>query len=82
MSERIVSVKMPVSLVKELRTLTQQHHYLDLSEQIRSIVRQKALKYSQESSLLHDIELQIKESNQQRKEQLLQELQRLLEGGK
>lgn len=82
MAEKIVSVKMPPSLVTELRTLTEKHHYIDLSEQVRSIVRQKCLKYSQQESdgLLHDIERQIKESNQQRKEQILRELQKLLEG--
>lgn len=82
MAEKVVSVKMPPSLVHELRTLTEKHHYIDLSEQVRSIVRQKCVKYSQQDSqnLLHDIERQIKESNQQRKEQILRELQKLLEG--
>jgi metal-responsive CopG/Arc/MetJ family transcriptional regulator len=82
MTEKVISVKMPTALVKELKHLTHEHHYIDLSEQVRSVVRQKCLKYSQQESgkLLGDIERQIKESNQQRKEQILRELQKLLEG--
>ncbi len=43
MAERVVSVKMPKSLVRELNRLREQDHYLDLSEQIRSVVRRKSL---------------------------------------
>lgn len=86
MSERVISVKMPSTLVKELRNLTASHHYLDLSEQVRSVVRQKCLKYTQPyddvAKLKQDLESQIKSSNQMRKEQILQELQRLLEAEK
>jgi Arc/MetJ-type ribon-helix-helix transcriptional regulator len=83
MTERVISVKMPGSLVKELRTLTAAHHYLDFSEQVRSVVRQKCLKYTQPyddvNKIKQELEQQIKSSNQMRKEQILQELQRLLE---
>ena len=82
MSERVISVKMPASLVKELRGLTAEHHYIDLSEQVRSVVRQKCLKYTAPyadiSQLRTDLEQQIKSTNSQRKEQLLQDLARLL----
>lgn len=84
MAEKIVSVKMPGSLVGELKRLTSEHHYLDLSEQVRSVVRQKCLKYSQPyddiTKLRRDLEQQINSANASRKEQILQELQRLLEG--
>jgi metal-responsive CopG/Arc/MetJ family transcriptional regulator len=84
--ERVISIKMPGTLVQELRRLTSEHHYLDLSEQVRSIVRQKCLQYSAPNSDLKSIrdavERQIKSANQQKKEQILQELARLLrEGG-
>jgi len=82
MAERVVSVKMPSSLVKELRHLTAEHHYLDLSEQLRSVVRQKCLDHTRGQELerlRHDIEQQVSVSNtQMRKEQLLGELSRLL----
>ncbi len=82
MTERVVSVKMPSSLVSELRSFTREHHYIDLSEQVRSVVRQKALKYAQQesSTVLEEVGRRIKEGDQQRKEELLRELQRLLEG--
>jgi Arc/MetJ-type ribon-helix-helix transcriptional regulator len=86
LSERVVSVKMPPSLVHELKRLTSEHHYLDLSEQIRSVVRQKCLKYTQPyddiAKLRKDLEQQITSATASRKEQILQELQRLLEGSK
>jgi Arc/MetJ-type ribon-helix-helix transcriptional regulator len=83
MAERIVSVKMPGSLVQELRKLTAEHHYIDLSEQVRSIVRQKCLQYSSPyddiKKLREDIEQQIKSANTQlKKQQILQELAKLL----
>jgi Arc/MetJ-type ribon-helix-helix transcriptional regulator len=42
----IVSVRMPSSLVRALKKLQAKNHYLDLSEEIRSIVRKKCLEYS------------------------------------
>jgi Arc/MetJ-type ribon-helix-helix transcriptional regulator len=83
MAERVVSVKMPGSLVRELKSLTAEHHYIDLSEQVRSIVRTKCLQYSTPfddiKQLREDIEKQIKSANSQlKKEQILQELARLL----
>ena len=43
--EILVSIRMPSSLVKELKQTSQQEHYLDLSEHIRTIVRDKCLQY-------------------------------------
>lgn len=84
MAERVVTVKMPASLVKELRSLTKEHHYIDLSEQIRSVVRQKCLKYSSPyddlGRMRDQLEQQIKDVSKQRKEQILAQLQQLLEG--
>jgi Arc/MetJ-type ribon-helix-helix transcriptional regulator len=88
MAEKVVSVKMPASLVKELRALTAAHHYIDLSEQLRSVVRQQCLALTQDEqhgkqdAVLHDIENTIKQSTEARKQQLLHELQRLLEGSR
>ena len=41
--DKIVSVRMPVSLVSELRDIAQDNHYLDVSEAIRSMLRRKWL---------------------------------------
>jgi hypothetical protein len=43
MSEVIVSIRMPHSLLEELKRLAALEHYLDLSEELRSIIRQKYL---------------------------------------
>ena len=86
MTERVISIKMPASLVQELKQLTKQHHYIDLSEQVRSIVRQKSLQYmtgpADLQQLRESIEQQIKANTTQlKKEQILKELARLLEEG-
>ncbi|MBD3203935.1 ribbon-helix-helix protein, CopG family [Candidatus Woesearchaeota archaeon] len=44
--DKIVSVRMPESLVKELKALAEKNHYLDISEEIRSILRDKWMKHS------------------------------------
>ncbi|MBW2965046.1 ribbon-helix-helix domain-containing protein [Candidatus Woesearchaeota archaeon] len=37
----LVSVRMPKSLFLQLNSLAEKNHYLDVSEQVRSIVREK-----------------------------------------
>lgn len=86
MAERVITVKMPGSLLKELRSLTKEHHYIDLSEQIRSVVRQKCIKYSSPyddlTRMRDELEQQIHDVSKQRKEQILAQLQALLEGAR
>ncbi|MDH5796887.1 MAG: ribbon-helix-helix domain-containing protein [Anaplasmataceae bacterium] len=41
MADQIVSVRMPVTLVTELKHLAERNHYLDISEEIRSLIREK-----------------------------------------
>ncbi len=41
MSDTIVSIRMPKSLANELKRLADSEHFLDVSEEVRSIVRQK-----------------------------------------
>jgi len=41
MADQIVSVRMPVSLLNELKELAEKNHFLDVSEEIRSILRSK-----------------------------------------
>ena len=87
MAENAVSVKMPSSLVDALRRLQQDHHYLDLSEQIRSIVRQRCLEFKNPYTegirrLREDLTAQaMQESAQTTREQVLQDLIRLLREG-
>lgn len=37
----LVSIRIPKSLFQELRALTEQNHFLDVSEQVRGIVRDR-----------------------------------------
>jgi Arc/MetJ-type ribon-helix-helix transcriptional regulator len=41
----IVSVRMPSSLVQRLRELAKENHFLDTSEEVRSIIKSQLLKY-------------------------------------
>ena len=43
MADKIVSVRMPVSLHKELKILAEKNHFLDVSEEVRSLLREKWL---------------------------------------
>jgi len=37
----LVSIRIPKSLFSELQNISEKNHYLDVSEQVRSIVREK-----------------------------------------
>lgn len=43
MKDTIVSVRMPSTLVKELKDLAEKNHYMDLSEELRSVIRDKVI---------------------------------------
>ena len=51
MADTIVSVRMPSSLVQRLKSLSKENHFLDLSEEIRSIVKIKTREYKQKNNL-------------------------------
>ncbi len=44
-ADKIVSVRMPASLVSELKLLSKEQHYLDTSEAIRSLLRYKWMEH-------------------------------------
>jgi hypothetical protein len=77
-----------MTLLRELERLRAQHHYLDLSEQLRSIVRHKCLEhanpYTQELKRLRtDIERQAQnDEGKLAREQLIQDLVRMLREGR
>jgi Arc/MetJ-type ribon-helix-helix transcriptional regulator len=41
----MISIRVPSALVKELKILTEKKHYIDLSEHIRAIIREKSMQY-------------------------------------
>ena len=50
MTGSIVSVRMPSSLVQKLRELAKENHFLDVSEEVRSIIKSQIRRYGQEPS--------------------------------
>ena len=85
MTDIVVSIRMPSSLVKELRILADKNHFKDLSEEIRSIVRTKCLKYSQPyaselQELRSDLSSQlILKQEREQKLKLVEDLKRIVE---
>jgi len=82
MAEHIISVKMPSSLVAALEKRREQDHYLDLSEQLRSVVRQRCLEitnpYTEGIRRIKE-DLKHQTATQSAREQIVQDLLRLLE---
>jgi Arc/MetJ-type ribon-helix-helix transcriptional regulator len=69
-----VSVRMPKSMVDELKALAKEHYFLDLSEEIRSIVRQEWIKHTspelfQLKKMRESIEKEIKMKSRMRIQQ-------------
>ena len=83
MNEAMVSVRMPKSLVDELKELVKKHHFLDLSEEIRSIARQKWLSQVQPEifelrKLRENIELELKNKSARKvQEEVAKELDKI-----
>ena len=76
----MASVRIPSSLVKELKTAMKKDHFLDLSEAVRSIIRNKWVEERDPSAyqmkkLRSDITNHIRKKNQ---ESLLFELQDIM----
>ncbi len=51
MVDSIVSVRMPSSLVQKLRDLSIENHFLDVSEEVRSIIRAKTREYKEKMGI-------------------------------
>src|SRR3989338_9747533 len=81
----LVTVRLPVSLLEELKILVQMQHYMDASEAIRSILRQKREQYSDpltyevrqlSSSIQEELKRGIARKSEQR---LVEELKKIRE---
>jgi Arc/MetJ-type ribon-helix-helix transcriptional regulator len=72
MNDIIVSIRLPESLLKELKELAEKHHYMDVSEEIRSIVRDKWLHFKQpELQELKKLKEDIKKELAKKKEKIV-----------
>jgi Arc/MetJ-type ribon-helix-helix transcriptional regulator len=85
MKETLVSVRMPDSLYKRLSEMVSDGHYLDLSEEVRSIVRKKFLSQARpEGFIIRRLSSElkaelVKKSELLAQKQLIGELERLKE---
>ena len=77
MKNAMISVRMPSTLVQELRDIAEKNHYLDLSEQIREILRIKCESYESYNKVSGKEEPSKQEN--EGKEQLIRQLQSILE---
>lgn len=85
MNEVIVSVRMPKGMADKLKALADSNHYLDVSEEIRSIIRDRSSRYSSQydqglRTILADLKNEIKlEHKKDTRKQVIQNLKMLLE---
>jgi len=55
MTEVLVSVRVPSSLLEELKQIAESQHFLDTSEALRSIIRQRW--HREENPMMYEIDL-------------------------
>jgi|FLOH01.1.fsa_nt_gi Arc/MetJ-type ribon-helix-helix transcriptional regulator len=85
MTDIVVSVRMPSSLVRELRSLAETNHFKDLSEEVRSVIRAKCLHYAEPySSELKKLREELSEQfaikkDLEHKKKLMDDLKNILE---
>ncbi|MFC1741737.1 hypothetical protein ACFL3V_04340 [Nanoarchaeota archaeon] len=79
----LVSIRIPKSLFLELQTFSEKNHFLDVSEQVRSIVREKWME-SKDPRAYHLKRLRSEiagaletKTEEKANEQLIQELERI-----
>jgi Arc/MetJ-type ribon-helix-helix transcriptional regulator len=81
----MVSIRMPKSLANELKQLTEEMYFLDLSEHVRSVVRQKWMEMqnpqlSEIKKLREDIEAQVRRKSAEKiQEEVARELEKIKE---
>jgi len=85
MNGKVVSIRMPTSLVNELRLVAEQNHFKDISEAVRSVVRSRCLQFSNPfQQELHKFRQKLEQEfvarqDVAKKETLILELQRIVE---
>ncbi len=82
MVDSIVSVRMPSSLVQRLRSLSKDNHFLDVSEEVRSIIRIKVREYKIKQGTKKGISLEKKKAELKQesivKEELVKKLKEMI----
>ena len=83
----IVSVRMPSSLVQKLRDLAKENHFLDVSEEVRSIIKVQLREYKLRAGEIKRIEEEKEKvpakadykTDNMVKEELVRRLKRMIE---
>jgi Arc/MetJ-type ribon-helix-helix transcriptional regulator len=83
MREVIVSIRMPRSMADELRILAKKNHFLDISEEIRTVIREK-IKENEEQTvevkrMISDIKDELSSEKEQKRKVLVESLKKILE---
>ena len=80
----VVSVRMPQSLVQELKELASKNHFMDLSEEIRFIIKQKMIEHIdpfsfQLQKLKDEIRGEVSKKSQMDRIKFVEELNKVLD---
>lgn len=76
----IVSVRMPPSLVQRLKQLAEQNHFLDVSEEIRSIIKIQIRRYEAGTGLIAEEAKPVDyKTDNMVKEELVRRLKKMIE---
>ena len=81
MKDATVSVRLPNTLLKDLKQIATQNYYVDLSEQIRAIIREKNKQYlqTQQNKTNSIKQTQTISQSEIEKQKLINELQIIIE---
>jgi len=79
MANRMISVRLPASLIEELKEASKKQHFLDVSEAVRSIIRQNWVRQKDPMAYqLNKLRKEISENiSKKSQESLVSELQRI-----
>jgi hypothetical protein len=84
MKNDLVSVRMPKGMVDELKSNASANHFMDLSEELRFIIKQNFLKYNDPyeyeiKKFKDEIKKEISEKNEETRVKFIIELKNMLE---
>jgi len=78
--EQVVSVRMPKSLLEELKRISENQHYMDVSDAIRSVLRQRYLQSTEpDTAKMQEIKKKLSGITDKKKLEALKEAVKLLE---
>jgi Arc/MetJ-type ribon-helix-helix transcriptional regulator len=81
----MISVRVPAGLLSELKELTFKNHYMDLSEHIRAIIREKSMQFAEPyryelTKMREEMESKISANKSiEEKRKLVEELKNIIE---